>query len=134
VSAVEKVSQMMRDISSAAQEQTSGIEQVNTAVSQMDEMTQQNAALVEEASAAGEAMAEQARNMSVMMEFFTTSHRAGDTDMRHREQRPAPAGSARGTANSAYGHSGHSHASGNGYAPRPPVSRAADSADEWEDF
>ncbi|BFM16561.1 hypothetical protein R50073_27440 [Maricurvus nonylphenolicus] len=72
VDAVEKVSHMMRDISDAAQEQTSGIEQVNTAVSQMDEMTQQNAALVEEASAAGEAMAEQARNMNVMMDFFNT--------------------------------------------------------------
>jgi methyl-accepting chemotaxis protein len=72
VDAVEKVSHMMRDISDAAQEQTSGIEQVNTAVSQMDEMTQQNAALVEEASAAGEAMAEQARSMNTMMDFFNT--------------------------------------------------------------
>jgi len=70
VNAVEKVSAMMRDISAAAQEQTSGIDQVNTAISQMDDMTQQNAALVEEASAAGEAMAEQARGMNSMMDFF----------------------------------------------------------------
>jgi methyl-accepting chemotaxis protein len=35
-------------------------------------MTQQNAALVEEASAAGEAMAEQARSMNTMMDFFNT--------------------------------------------------------------
>ena len=46
--AVVKVSSMIADISSGAEEQTS-IEQVNTAVAQMDEMTQQNAALVEEA-------------------------------------------------------------------------------------
>ncbi len=71
VTSVEQATNMMSDINTAAQEQTSGIEQVNTAVSQMDEMTQQNAALVEEASAAGEAMAEQARNMSSMMDFFT---------------------------------------------------------------
>ncbi len=70
VDAVEKVSSMMREISEAAQEQTSGIDQVNTAVSEMDDMTQQNAALVEEASAAGEAMAEQARGMNAMMDFF----------------------------------------------------------------
>lgn len=73
VIAVEKVSAMMREISEAAQEQTSGIDQVNTAVSQMDDMTQQNAALVEQASAAGEAMAEQARGMSAMMDFFSIS-------------------------------------------------------------
>jgi methyl-accepting chemotaxis protein len=73
VAAVEKVSTMMREISEAALEQSSGIDQVNTAISQMDDMTQQNAALVEEASAAGESMAEQARNMSSMMEFFVVS-------------------------------------------------------------
>ncbi|GAA5316908.1 MAG: hypothetical protein AseanaTS_21120 [Candidatus Pelagadaptatus aseana] len=73
VSAVEQVSAMMKEISEAAQEQSSGIDQVNTAVSQMDDMTQQNAALVEEASAAGEAMAEQARSMSAMMDFFVVS-------------------------------------------------------------
>jgi len=70
VDAVVSVSIMIKEISVAAQEQNSGIGQVNTAISQMDDMTQQNAALVEEASAAGEAMAEQARNMSSMMEFF----------------------------------------------------------------
>ncbi len=41
-------------------------------------MTQQNAALVEEASAAGEAMAEQARNMNVMMDFFNTDGAGAD--------------------------------------------------------
>lgn len=70
VSAVEVVSVMMRDIASAAREQTSGIEQVNTAISQMDEMTQQNAALVEEATAAGQAMADQANNMNSVVDFF----------------------------------------------------------------
>ncbi len=71
VSSVEKVSSMVNDIASTAHEQTNGIDQVNIAVSQMDEMTQQNAALVEEASAAGEAMADQARNMMKLMEFFS---------------------------------------------------------------
>lgn len=70
VASVEKVSDMIREIADAAVEQTSGIEQVNTAISQMDEMTQQNAALVEEASAAGQAMADQARSMNNVVEFF----------------------------------------------------------------
>ncbi len=71
VNAVEEVTTMIREIAEAAREQTSGIEQVNTAITQMDEMTQQNAALVEEASAAGEAMADQARNMNQVVEFFS---------------------------------------------------------------
>ena len=73
VSSVESVCQMMKDISSAAQEQTSGIEQVNTAITEMDEMTQQNAALVEQASAAGHSMAEQADALDQMVKFFTVS-------------------------------------------------------------
>lgn len=77
VAAVDKVSNMMREIADAAQEQTSGIEQVNTTISQMDEMTQQNAALVEEASAAGQAMADQARAMNAVVEFFNVGKRRG---------------------------------------------------------
>ncbi|MFT7559273.1 MAG: methyl-accepting chemotaxis protein [Flavobacteriales bacterium] len=73
VGAVENVTGMMRDIASAAKEQTSGIEQVNAAVAQMDEMTQKNAALVEEASAAGAAMADQASDMNRVVSFFSTS-------------------------------------------------------------
>ncbi len=73
VASVENVTAMMREIADAAKEQTSGIEQVNTAVSQMDEMTQQNAALVEEASAAGEAMADQARSLNQIVDFFSVA-------------------------------------------------------------
>lgn len=89
VEAVEKVSTMMREISDAAQEQTSGIEQVNTAVSQMDEMTQQNAALVEEASAAAEAMAEQAQKLSRMMDFFQIESGADNLHMDAVQRRSA---------------------------------------------
>ena len=71
VDSVEKVNSTTNDISSAASEQTDGIEQINKAVGQMDEMTQQNAALVEQASAASENMAEQAKKMRELMEFFT---------------------------------------------------------------
>jgi methyl-accepting chemotaxis protein len=60
VGAVKRVADIMTDITSAAQEQSAGIEQVNTAVMQMDTVTQQNAALVEQAAAAAESMREQA--------------------------------------------------------------------------
>jgi hypothetical protein len=58
------------EIAAASREQSSGIEQVNKAVMQMDEMTQQNAALVEQATAASQSMADQARDLTVMMEKY----------------------------------------------------------------
>ncbi|UZE95536.1 methyl-accepting chemotaxis protein [Alkalimarinus alittae] len=70
VHAVDQVAGMINEVSTAASEQSSGIEQINQAVVQMDEMTQQNAALVEEASAASEAMSEQASSMNRLIGFF----------------------------------------------------------------
>ena len=60
VTSVQRVTDIMAEISAASQEQSAGIEQVNQTVTQMDETTQQNAALVEEATAAARAMEEQA--------------------------------------------------------------------------
>jgi len=60
VASVQRVTDIMAEISAASQEQSAGIEQVNHTVVQMDETTQQNAALVEEATAAARAMEEQA--------------------------------------------------------------------------
>ncbi len=70
VAEVDKVSDMMAEITTSAREQTAGIEQINTAIGQMDQMTQQNAALVEQASAASAAMAEQAVSLTEMISFF----------------------------------------------------------------
>lgn len=50
VTRVQRVSDMMGEISAAASEQSAGIGQINTAVMQLDEMTQQNAALVEQSA------------------------------------------------------------------------------------
>jgi methyl-accepting chemotaxis protein len=61
---------IMADISTAAQEQRTGIEQVNRAIVQMDQVTQQNAALVEEASAAAQSMAEQAKALQDAVAVF----------------------------------------------------------------
>ncbi len=60
VSSVQRVTDIMGEISAASIEQSAGIDQVNTAITSMDEVTQQNAALVEEAAAAAESLVEQA--------------------------------------------------------------------------
>jgi methyl-accepting chemotaxis protein len=70
VSSVQRVTDIMAEISAASQEQSAGIEQVNQTVMQMDETTQQNAALVEEATAAARAMEEQAHLLGEAVSAF----------------------------------------------------------------
>jgi methyl-accepting chemotaxis protein-1 (serine sensor receptor) len=70
VRSVQRLTNIVGEISSASQEQSTGIEQVNTAVAHMDEVTQQNAALVEEASAAAHALAEQANSLRDAVAVF----------------------------------------------------------------
>jgi len=73
VASVQRVSDIISEISAASQEQSTGIDQVNSAVTTMDETTQQNAALVEEAAAAAESLMEQAEQMMEAVNGFKTS-------------------------------------------------------------
>jgi methyl-accepting chemotaxis protein len=70
VASVQRVTDIMAEISAASQEQSAGIEQVNQTITQMDETTQQNAALVEEASAAARSMEEQAAELAQTVAVF----------------------------------------------------------------
>jgi methyl-accepting chemotaxis protein len=70
VQSITRVTDIMSEIASASQEQSSGIEQVNEAISQMDQATQQNAALVEEAAAAATSMQEQAAGLAKVVGSF----------------------------------------------------------------
>ncbi|KOB22930.1 methyl-accepting chemotaxis protein, partial [Xanthomonas arboricola] len=76
VSSVQRVTDIMGEISAASQEQSSGIEQVNQTVTQMDETTQQNAALVEEATAAARALEDQATQLTDAVAVFKTDAHA----------------------------------------------------------
>jgi len=72
----------MSEISSAQQEQLSGIEQVSHAVAQMEHVVQQNAALVEESAAAADNMENQAGALVQAVSQFkldeTERHFSGD--------------------------------------------------------
>ena len=72
VTSVQRVTDIMAEITAASVEQTAGIEQVGVAVVQMDQVTQQNAALVEEAAAAAEAMLDQAASLAQAVSVFRT--------------------------------------------------------------
>jgi methyl-accepting chemotaxis protein len=70
VSSVQRVSDIIGEISAAASEQSSGIGIVNTSVVQLDAMTQQNAALVEQGAAAADSLKSQAANLAQVVGTF----------------------------------------------------------------
>ena len=53
---MQRVTDIIGEITAAAAEQSDGIGQVNGSVTQLDQMTQQNAALVEQCAAAAESL------------------------------------------------------------------------------
>jgi len=67
VASVQRVTDIIGEISAAALEQSQGIGQVNEAVTRLDQMTQQNAALVEESAAAAESLKDQAHRMTTVV-------------------------------------------------------------------
>ncbi|MFZ3087456.1 MAG: PAS domain S-box protein [Methylotenera sp.] len=70
VTSVQRVTDIMGEITAASVEQSAGIDLVNQAVTQMDEVTQQNAALVEEAAAASESLVDQAVSLMETVSVF----------------------------------------------------------------
>ncbi len=70
VASVQRVTDIIGEISASSAEQSRGIHEVNGAVSQLDQMTQQNAALVEESAAAAESLREQAARLAGVVQSF----------------------------------------------------------------
>uniref|UniRef100_UPI0025E84458 methyl-accepting chemotaxis protein n=1 Tax=uncultured Xanthomonas sp. TaxID=152831 RepID=UPI0025E84458 len=124
IASVQRVTDIMGEISAASQEQSAGIEQVNQTVTQMDETTQQNAALVEEATAAARSMEEQAVQLSDAVALFKIDRVA--TIAPPAAVRAVPAKPAARVASRA------------GAAPQPaarrPVVAAGSNGDAWREF
>ena len=73
VGEVQRVSELIRQISGASADQASGIGEVNTAVSQLDEVTQQNSAMVEQTSAAAQDLRRRADRLAEALAVFKTN-------------------------------------------------------------
>ena len=73
VGSIQRVSNIVAEITSATVQQSSGIQQVGDAVSQMDQSTQQNAALVEQSAAAAESLKNQAQQLVQAVAVFKLS-------------------------------------------------------------
>jgi methyl-accepting chemotaxis protein len=70
VSSVQRVTDIIGEITAASAEQSDGIGEINVAVVQLDKMTQQNAALVEESAAAAESLKQQAQSLAKVVGTF----------------------------------------------------------------
>jgi methyl-accepting chemotaxis protein len=70
VTAIQRVTGIVAEISAASSQQSSGVTQVGQAVAQMDQATQQNAALVEQSAAAAESLREQAGELVRSVAIF----------------------------------------------------------------
>ncbi|HTH09759.1 MAG TPA: methyl-accepting chemotaxis protein, partial [Acidovorax sp.] len=81
VTSVQRVTDIMAEITASTNEQSTSIGEVGQAVAQLDQMTQQNAALVEQSAAAAQSLKDQSVRLSEVVGTFRLS-----TDTAH----PAP--------------------------------------------
>jgi len=86
VSAIQRVTTIVGEISSASHEQAMGVSQVGQAVSHMDQSTQQNSALVEQMAAAANGLKTQAQELVQTVAMFELS-----AQVTLQRQAPAPA-------------------------------------------
>ncbi|MET0267702.1 MAG: Cache 3/Cache 2 fusion domain-containing protein [Duganella sp.] len=90
VDSVRRVTDIMAEISSASDEQRTGIGQVHDAISQMDDVTQQNAALVEQAAAAASALQQQAHELEDVVRIFNLGSNTGNIGTAGAVSKPPP--------------------------------------------
>ena len=89
VDSVQRVSDIITEITAASSEQSVGIDEINRAIGQMDAVTQQNAALVEESAAAAESMQHQAHNLAQVVSVFKLNAQQASVSGLNGVKRPA---------------------------------------------
>ncbi|WP_454710282.1 methyl-accepting chemotaxis protein [Delftia acidovorans] len=127
---IQRVTDLMGEISSASDEQSAGVAQVGKAVSQMDQVTQQNAALVEESAAAAASLRTQAQQLVQAVSIFQLGGHAAQLSPTPplpqptvRARKPAPATAALPARQAA-----------RAVQPVPPVHKQAQEQDDWVSF
>jgi methyl-accepting chemotaxis protein len=83
VGKIERVTDMMGEITAASSEQEAGISQINQAIAAMDAATQQNAALVEQAAAATAELESQTASLAHVVGAFTLDPAHGNPRISH---------------------------------------------------
>ncbi len=70
VTEIQKVTDIVAEISTASDDQAANLGEVNKAIKQIEVKTQENAALVEETAAASASLSDQAGNLEDLLQFF----------------------------------------------------------------
>ena len=150
VASVQRVSDLIGEITASSTEQRDGIAQVNQAVTHLDQMTQQNAALVEESTAAAASMRDQAQHLADVIAVFNVGAMPARAPAAPRRAAPAarvvassaprqvaaPARVGAGKSKPAVaGPAKKAAAPAPRIAAAPPVRKAAQGGDDdWESF
>ncbi|WP_164963566.1 methyl-accepting chemotaxis protein [Rubrivivax sp. JA1026] len=132
VSEVQRVSQLIGEITNATVEQSSGIGQVGDAVGQLDQVTQQNAALVEESAAAAESLRLQAARLAEVVGVFKLA--AGGVTLADTAPTPPRAAPARATASAPAPRATAVAAPAPAARPRAERATAPAGEDDWTTF
>jgi methyl-accepting chemotaxis protein len=90
VASVQRVTDIIGEITAAASEQSEGIAGVNSSVNQLDQMTQQNAALVEQSTAAAESLKDQAAMLTRVVSTFRLQNDGRSSSGYSSSRTPAP--------------------------------------------
>jgi methyl-accepting chemotaxis protein len=125
VEQVHQINALVSEVASAADHQSTSIQEVNAAVGQMDQVTQQNAAMVEQSTAACRSLADKTHALQDLIRFFDVGVEAA-TPARRETARPV----AKPTRSAA------SQLAGRPAARRQATAVAvqADSQNEWDEF
>src|SRR5450830_1446144 len=144
VGSIQRVSDIMAEISAGSAEQAQGVNQIGEAVTQMDQTTQQNAALVEEMSAAADSLRGQANDLVQAVAVFKLAGGSGAAPAHApappRASSTAPAPKALGQRPALKQVAGapkapsFSKPEALAMAPKAPTSRPAPADDSWESF
>jgi len=91
VPSIQKTSDLVQEIASASEEQSSGVGQINSAMGQLNKATQQNASASEELAATAEELGGQASQLQQLMGFFTVDQQnAGGASFKAPVSHAAP--------------------------------------------
>jgi hypothetical protein len=146
VASIRRVTDIMGEISSASEEQATGVSQVGEAITHMDQATQQNAALVEEMAAAASSLKGQANDLvQVVAAFKVDGHASVNTGaLQSRAQGGAPRSSrtkptiamssTKNTSPAIRMHSKSTPALARSTPSNQMPTKAAAGDDEWETF
>jgi methyl-accepting chemotaxis protein len=89
---MEKINDLVSEISSSSKEQTTGIDEVNTGLSQINDVIQNNSSISEQAASAAEELSALAMELQGMMNQFSIGETEGSPQLQQDQIKPATQG------------------------------------------